>query len=79
LPGGAGGWSGGQAEFIPHLARAAVAVGTDGLFIEVHDRPEKALSDGANALQIDEVENVLSQLQEIDRLVKRASRAEKEK
>ena len=71
LPGGAGGWSGGQAEFIPHLARAAVAVGTDGLFIEVHDRPEKALSDGANALQIDEVENVLSQLQEIDQLVKK--------
>ncbi len=70
LPGGAGGWSGGQAEFIPHLARAAVAVGTDGLFIEVHDRPEEALSDGANALLIDEVKGVLSQLQQIDRLVK---------
>ena len=54
-----------------------MAVGTDGVFIEVHDRPEKALSDGANALQIDELENVLSQLQEIDKLVKRASRAEK--
>ena len=72
LPGGAGGWSGGQAEFIPHLARAAVAVGTDGVFIEVHDRPDKALSDGANALSIDEVENIVSQLQQIDRLVKRA-------
>ena len=71
LPGGADGWSGGQAEFIPHLARAAVAVGTDGVFIEVHDHPDKALSDGANALQIDEVENVLSQLQQIDRLVKK--------
>ena len=47
-----------------------MAVGTDGLFIEVHDHPEKALSDGANALQIDEVEHVLSQLQEIDQLVK---------
>ncbi len=70
LPGGAGGASGGQAEFIPHLARAAVAVGTDGVFIEVHDRPDKALSDGANALLIDEVKNVLSQLQQIDRLVK---------
>jgi len=70
LPGGAGGWSGGQAEFIPHLARAAVAVGTDGVFIEVHDRPDKALSDGANALSIDEVENIVSQLQQIDRLVK---------
>ncbi len=72
LPGGAGGWSGGQSEFIPHLSRAAVAVGTDGLFIEAHDHPEKALSDGANALQIDEVENLLSQLQEIDRLVKKS-------
>ncbi len=70
LPGGAGGWSGGQAEFIPHLARAAVAVGTDGVFIEVHDRPDKALSDGANALSIDEVGNIVSQLQQIDRLVK---------
>jgi 2-dehydro-3-deoxyphosphooctonate aldolase (KDO 8-P synthase) len=70
LPGGADGASGGQAEFIPHLARAAVAVGTDGVFLEVHDRPDKALSDGANALLIDEVENVLSQLQQIDRLVK---------
>ncbi len=70
LPGGAGGWSGGQAEFIPHLARAAVAVGTDGLFLEVHDRPDKALSDGANALLIDEVKGVLGQLQQIDRLVK---------
>ncbi|MDA2938240.1 3-deoxy-8-phosphooctulonate synthase [Acidobacteria bacterium AH-259-A15] len=70
LPSGAGGCSGGQAEFIPHLARAAVGVGTDGIFIEVHDRPEKALSDGANALQIDRVESILSNLQKIDRLVK---------
>ena len=70
LPGGAGGWSGGQAEFIPHLARAAVAVGTDGIFMEVHDRPDEALSDGANAMQIDQLEDVLKQLQHIDQLVK---------
>ncbi len=70
LPGGAGGWSGGQAEFIPHLARAAVAVGTDGIFMEVHDRPDEALSDGANAMQIDLLEAVLRELKGIDRLVK---------
>ena len=70
LPGGAGGWSGGQAEFIPHLARAAVAVGTDGIFMEVHDRPDEALSDGANAMRIDQLEDVLKQLQRIDQLVK---------
>ncbi|MEE8349106.1 MAG: 3-deoxy-8-phosphooctulonate synthase [Acidobacteriota bacterium] len=70
LPGGAGGWSGGQAEFIPHLARAAVAVGTDGIFMEVHDRPDEALSDGANAMQIDLLEDVLRDLKGIDRLVK---------
>jgi len=70
LPGGAGGWSGGQAEFIPHLARAAVAVGTDGIFMEVHDRPDEALSDGANAMQIDQLKEVLKQLKGIDRLAK---------
>ena len=70
LPGGAGGWSGGQAEFIPHLARAAVAVGTDGIFMEVHDRPDKALSDGANAMRIDLLEDVLKKLQRIDLLAK---------
>jgi 2-dehydro-3-deoxyphosphooctonate aldolase (KDO 8-P synthase) len=70
LPGGAGGWSGGQAEFIPHLARAAAAVGTDGIFMEVHDRPEAALSDGANAMHIDLLEDVLKQVQQIDQLVK---------
>src|SRR5206468_1604271 len=53
LPGGAGASSGGQPEFIGPLARAAVAVGIDGVFVEVHDAPEKALSDGANALRLD--------------------------
>ena len=52
LPGGAGAASGGQPEFIEPLARAAVAVGVNGVFVEVHDAPEKALSDGANALRL---------------------------
>ena len=52
LPGAGGGASGGQPQFIETLARAAVAVGIDGLFVEVHDAPEKALSDGANALDL---------------------------
>lgn len=70
LPAGAGDRSGGQAEFIPFLARAAVAVGVDGLFVEVHENPAKALSDGANALKLDHLEDILIQLQEIDRLIK---------
>ncbi|MGH9339327.1 MAG: 3-deoxy-8-phosphooctulonate synthase [Acidobacteriota bacterium] len=72
LPGGAGSSTGGQSQFIPFLARAAVAVGVDGLFMEVHDRPEKALSDGPNALQIDLLKPLLLELQEIDQVVKRA-------
>ena len=70
LPGGAEGQSGGQSEFIPHLARAAVAVGTDGIFMEIHDRPEKALSDGANALPIDHLKVLLADLHKIDRMTK---------
>jgi 2-dehydro-3-deoxyphosphooctonate aldolase (KDO 8-P synthase) len=52
LPGGAGNASGGQPQFIEPLSRAAVAAGVDGIFVEVHDEPEKALSDGANALKL---------------------------
>ncbi|MDR3702636.1 MAG: 3-deoxy-8-phosphooctulonate synthase [Candidatus Sulfopaludibacter sp.] len=52
LPGGAGGASGGQPEFIEPLSRAAVAAGVDGIFVEVHDEPERALSDGPNALRL---------------------------
>jgi 2-dehydro-3-deoxyphosphooctonate aldolase (KDO 8-P synthase) len=52
LPGGAGVASGGQPQFIEPLARAAVAVGVNGVFVEVHDRPEQALSDGPNALRL---------------------------
>lgn len=70
LPGGGDGKSAGQSEFIPHLARAAVAVGVDGLFFEVHDRPGEALSDGPNSLALDSVRPILEELVEIDRIVK---------
>lgn len=62
LPGGAGGSSGGQREFILPLARAAVAVGIDGLFMEIHPEPEKALCDGPNSIPLDEIESILVQL-----------------
>ncbi|MDP9039301.1 MAG: 3-deoxy-8-phosphooctulonate synthase [Acidobacteriota bacterium] len=61
-PSAANGVSGGQPEFIPVLARAAVAAGVDGVFLEVHDDPAHAKSDGANALHLDRLEGVLSQL-----------------
>ncbi len=70
LPGGGGTASSGQSEYIPALARAAVAGGVDGIFLEVHDAPERALSDGPNSLRLDDVESLLRQLQPIDRLVK---------
>ena len=62
LPGGAGGSSGGQREFIVPLARAAMAIGIDGLFMEIHPQPEKALCDGPNSLPLDGIEPVLTQL-----------------
>jgi 2-dehydro-3-deoxyphosphooctonate aldolase (KDO 8-P synthase) len=65
-PGGAGTASGGQPEFIQPLARAAVAVGIDALFVEVHEAPERALSDGPNALRLDLLGGLLKQLREID-------------
>lgn len=71
LPSGAGGVSGGQPQFIETLARAAVAVGIDGIFVEVHDRPEQALSDGANALRLDLLAAFWRRLKAIDSLVKR--------
>jgi 2-dehydro-3-deoxyphosphooctonate aldolase (KDO 8-P synthase) len=70
LPGGQGDISGGQAEFIPVLARAAAAVGVDGLFFEVHGRPESALSDGPNALPLRLFEPLVRQLQSLDRTIK---------
>jgi len=72
LPGGAGGASGGQPQYIEPLARAAVAAGVDGVFVEVHDRPEKALSDGANALRLDRLGDFWRRLRAIDALVKSA-------
>lgn len=62
LPGGAGGSSGGQREFIAPLARAAMAVGVDGLFMEIHPEPAKALCDGPNSLPLDRMEELLRQL-----------------
>lgn len=62
LPGGAGGSSGGQREFIPPLARAAVAAGIDGLFMEVHPDPDRAKCDGPNSWPLDQVEKLLRQL-----------------
>jgi 2-dehydro-3-deoxyphosphooctonate aldolase (KDO 8-P synthase) len=70
LPGGAGAASGGQPQFIEPLARAAVAAGVDGVFVEVHDRPEKALSDGANALRLELLHDFWRKLTAIDALVK---------
>jgi len=62
LPGGAGTSSGGQREFAPTLARAAVAAGADGIFMEVHPEPDRALCDGPNSLKLDTLEELLSQL-----------------
>jgi 2-dehydro-3-deoxyphosphooctonate aldolase (KDO 8-P synthase) len=70
LPGGAGAVSGGQPEFIAPLARAAVAVGIDGVFVEVHDCPEKALSDGPNALRLDLLRDFWQSLLAVDALVR---------
>lgn len=70
LPGGQGHASGGQREFIPVLARAAVAVGVAGLFMETHPDPDKALSDGPNAWPLDQMETLLETLKSIDEVVK---------
>lgn len=71
LPGGQGHASGGQREFIPVLARAAVAAGISGIFMETHPNPEKALSDGPNAMPLANMEEMLIVLKEIDQTVKR--------
>jgi 2-dehydro-3-deoxyphosphooctonate aldolase (KDO 8-P synthase) len=70
LPGGRGTASGGQPEFIEPLARAGCAVGVDGIFLEVHDRPERALSDGANALPLDRLPALLKRLAQLSKLVR---------
>lgn len=70
LPGAAGCATGGQREFVPVLARAAVAVGIAGLFVETHPDPDKALCDGPNSWPLSEMEAMLKQLQDIDIVVK---------
>ncbi|OGT67713.1 MAG: 3-deoxy-8-phosphooctulonate synthase [Gammaproteobacteria bacterium RIFCSPHIGHO2_12_FULL_45_9] len=70
LPGGQGAASGGQREFVPVLARAAVAVGIDGLFMETHPDPAVALSDGPNSWPLDQMEALLKTLQQLDQVTK---------
>jgi 2-dehydro-3-deoxyphosphooctonate aldolase (KDO 8-P synthase) len=76
LPGGQGDASGGQREFVPVLARAAVAAGVAGVFMETHPNPEKALSDGPNAWPLPLMRELLETLQELDAAVKRRGFAE---
>ena len=76
LPGGKGTVSGGQREFVPVLARAAVAAGVSGLFMETHPDPERALSDGPNAWPLGRMRELLATLVELDAVVKRAGFAE---
>jgi len=71
LPGGQGSSSGGQREFVPVLARAAVAVGVSGLFMETHPDPDKALSDGPNAWPLGQLKELLETLKELDLTVKK--------
>ena len=78
LPGGEGDRSGGQREHVPLLARAAVAAGIAGLFMETHPDPRRALSDGPNAWPLDRMEALLRTLQAIDRQVKSEPFAEQE-
>ena len=70
LPGGQGSCSGGQREFVPVLARAAVAAGVSGLFMETHPDPAKALSDGPNAWPLGQMQSLLATLKEIDSIIK---------
>ena len=73
LPGGQGNTSGGQREFVPVLARAAVAVGISGLFMETHPDPAKALSDGPNAVPLNRMKELLESLVAIDTIVKKGN------
>jgi 2-dehydro-3-deoxyphosphooctonate aldolase (KDO 8-P synthase) len=75
LPGGQGHASGGQPEFIETLARAGVAAGVDGIFLETHDNPAAALSDGANALPLSQLPQLLARLRELATMVRRWSKA----
>ena len=70
-PGGMGEKSGGQREFVPHLSRAAIAVGVGAIFIETHQDPDNAPSDGPNMVPLSEMKNLLKKLTEIDNLIKK--------
>ncbi|MCI5105014.1 MAG: 3-deoxy-8-phosphooctulonate synthase, partial [Algiphilus sp.] len=72
LPGGQGGSSGGQREYIPVLARAAVGAGVSGLFMETHPKPDEALCDGPNSLPLSAMPQLLETLVAVDRAVKAA-------
>jgi 2-dehydro-3-deoxyphosphooctonate aldolase (KDO 8-P synthase) len=71
LPGGMGTASGGQNDMIPHLSRAAVAVGVDGIFLEVHREPKYAKCDGPNSVRLDSLHDLLSTLMQIDGIIKK--------
>ncbi len=73
MPGGQGGTSGGQREFVAPLARAAVAVGVSGVFMETHPRPEQALSDGPNSVRLKDMPALLAMLKELDQVAKKKS------
>ncbi len=75
LPGGQGSSSGGQREFAEPLARAAVSVGVDGLFMEVHPEPEKALCDGPNMIRLADVEKLLSSIKHIHEAARKFSQS----
>ena len=74
IPGGQGKTSGGQSQYVPHMARAAAAVGIDALFLEVHDDPSQALSDGPNMVRLDQLEALLTQVLAIDKIVRGSAR-----
>ena len=69
-PGGMGEKSGGQREFVPFLARAAIAVGVSAIFMETHEDPDNAPSDGPNMVPLNEVKTLLKKLTEIDKIIK---------
>jgi 2-dehydro-3-deoxyphosphooctonate aldolase (KDO 8-P synthase) len=79
LPGGQGAFSGGQRQFVPVLARSAVAAGVSGLFMETHPEPEKALSDGPNAWPLDKMSDLLKLLKDLDQQVKESTNLESER
>ena len=75
LPGGLGSASGGERKYIPALARAGAAVGVDALFMEVHEDPDHALSDGPNSLKLEDFEALLKMIKRVDALAKEVEQA----